>query len=258
MGNGTVDAAHRVVAPWSKCPSAVRRYLAVSAIGCAAWAYFRFQPVAYPVASQSLAFSPIALAIVLALGLLGAWLAPRAGFAEPARGDKRDLKAWWLPIGLGLVYGAIESVRDLAADGTGTRNLVSGGVVSHAQFPPSLLFYLYGTWFLESFLRIFWLPFFVFVVSRLLLRGRGDKTVFWIGAMIAALYEPSPFMMERLHSGDPLGAAAELLQPLFVANLIAAWEFRRFGVAAPFVMRYAFYLVWHVLYGGLIYPQVFG
>ncbi|HJR74534.1 MAG TPA: hypothetical protein VJ806_12965 [Luteimonas sp.] len=256
MGSGTVDAAH--LEPWLKCPPAVRRYLAISAMGCAAWAYFRFQPIAYPVASQSLAFSPMALAIVLALGLLGAWLAPKAGFAEPALRSKRDLKAWWLPIALGLVYGLIESVRDLVSDGAGTRNLVSGSAVSHAQFPASLLFYLYGTWFLEGFLRVFWLPFFVFVFSRLLLRGRGDQPVFWIGATIAALYEPSPFMMERLGDGDPLGAAAELLQPLFIANLLAAWEFRRYGIAAPFLMRYAFYLIWHVLYGGLIYPQVFG
>lgn len=239
-------------------PAQVAAYASISVVAGAAWAYFRFQPIDYPVASQSLAFSSIALAIVLGLGLLGAWLAPKAGFAEPAQQHRRDLKAWWLPIVLGLAYGLIESVRDVASSGEGTRNIVSGGAVSHAQFPESLLFYLYGTWFLESFLRIFWLPFFVIVFSRLLLRRRGEKTVFWIGAAIAALYEPSPFIADHLQRGDMAAAAAELLQPLFLANLLAAWEFRRFGVWAPFLMRYAFYLVWHVLYGGIVYPQVFG
>lgn len=252
MSGASIGTTHDSRSRW--LPPEVRRYFLISAIGCAAWAYFRLSPIQYPVSSQAQAFSPLFLLPVLAMGWFGAWLAPRTGFA----GRMRDAKAWWIPIALGLAYGLIESARDLASGGEGTRSMLSGGVPSHAQFPASLLFYAYGTWFLESALRIFWLPFFVFVFSRLLLRGRGDAAVFWIGAVIAATYEPWPFAAAKWQSGDALGAAAEFLQPLFIANLIAAWEFRRFGIWAPFLMRYAFYLIWHVLYGGLVYPQVFG
>lgn len=253
--NGEINPALDRGQLWQRLSPEVRSYLGLSLIGCATWAYLLIFPTPYPVSSQALAFSPITLGCVFALGLLGAWLAPRTGFARTAQGGA---KAWWVPVALGLAYGLIESLRDVVSGGAGTRNVMSGGEVSHALFPASLLFYAYGTWLLESFLRLFWLPFFVFVFSRLLLRGRGDKTVFWIGATIAALYEPSPFIADHLQRGDVAAAAAEFLQPLFIANLLAAWEFRRFGLWAPFLMRYAFYLVWHVLYGGIVYPQVFG
>ena len=43
-------------------------------------------------------------------------------------------------------------------------------------------------------------------------------------------------------------------EPLFIANVVSAYLYRRYGFLAPVVMRLSFYLVWHIIYGGLIAP----
>jgi len=42
------------------------------------------------------------------------------------------------------------------------------------------------------------------------------------------------------------------IEPLFLANVVLGWLFRKYGFLAALVMRLSFYLVWHIIYGGLI------
>jgi hypothetical protein len=43
-----------------------------------------------------------------------------------------------------------------------------------------------------------------------------------------------------------------LIEPLFLANVVTGWLFRKYGFLAAVIMRLSFYLVWHIIYGGLI------
>ena len=69
-----------------------------------------------------------------------------------------------------------------------------------------------------------------------------------------SLYEPWPFLAADL--GHAPGAAwpsivsDHLLGELFLANLLTGYLYRRGGLWTAMVLRYSFYLVWHVTYGG--------
>ena len=51
---------------------------------------------------------------------------------------------------------------------------------------------------------------------------------------------------------DPSVVIKWATEPLFIANVVSAYLSRKYGFPAPLVMRFSFYLVWHIIYGGLI------
>ena len=59
-------------------------------------------------------------------------------------------------------------------------------------------------------------------------------------------------MTDALSQTGVLSALRILVGPLFIANVVAAYIFRKYGFLAPLVMRLSFYLIWHIIYGGLI------
>ena len=75
--------------------------------------------------------------------------------------------------------------------------------------------------------------------------------VFWTVNVITAFYEIMPITMEQIAHGNWVAVAATPLQPLYWTNFFEGWLLLRFGWFAPIVFRLAFYLIWHVLYGGL-------
>ena len=78
--------------------------------------------------------------------------------------------------------------------------------------------------------------------------------VFWIVAALVALYEIMPFIQRDIAEKHWDRVALSLLQPLYLSNVFEGWLLWRFGWLMPIVFRLAFYLVWHVLYGGLARP----
>ena len=99
---------------------------------------------------------------------------------------------------------------------------------------------------------MFAIPFLVWLLSNVVLRHRGQTQVFWLVAILAALYEPLPYMTDALHHTGVLSSLRIFVGPLFAANLVAAYIFRKYGFLAPLVMRLSFYLIWHIIYGGLM------
>jgi len=43
-------------------------------------------------------------------------------------------------------------------------------------------------------------------------------------------------------------------QPLYLSNVFEGWLLLRYGWFTPIVFRLAFYLFWHILFGGLAEP----
>jgi len=144
-----------------------------------------------------------------------------------------------------LLYGVITVIEDLRSPSP-----------VHLKLPLSIPFYAYGAILLEIILRLFTIPVLVWLFSNLILRGKWQTKVFWLAAIIAALYEPLPHIREQLIGVSGLGIVAVLIkwliEPLFLANVITGWLFRKYGFLAALVIRLSFYLVWHIIYGGLI------
>jgi hypothetical protein len=131
----------------------------------------------------------------------------------------------------------------------------------HLEGAFSPLFYAYGAILLEVMLRLFAITALVWLVVVVL--GDGAKSpAFWCAAVLAALYEPSAYMIPaaRKVAGLSKGRAVLvfLVQPLFITNVLQGYLFWRFGFLATLTFRLAAYLVWHVLYGAWLRPLLNG
>jgi hypothetical protein len=226
-------------------PESARTYGALVGVLVVVKALFLLLPTVFPGADQDEAFSWATIVSVSLAGLIGLVLTPRAGFPEMWDPRVSRRQRFVVPAIIGLVYGVETVLRDLAVPSP-----------VHLRFPLSIPFYAYGAILLEIMLRLFAVTALTWLVSNVVLRGRGQAAAFWLAAVVAALYEPWPHIVEELHASPPIATPGIFvqwaLQPLFVSNVVSAYVFRRYGFIAPLVMRLCFYLVWHILYGGLL------
>jgi hypothetical protein len=205
---------------------------------------FLLFPTVFPGADQEGAFSWTTILAITAMGFVGLVLARRTGFPEIWDNKVSNRQRFLIPVVIGLVYGAITVIIDL-------RNPSP----VHLQLPLSIPFYAYGALLLEIMLRLFTIPLLVWLFSNVTLRGKWQTQIFWIAAIMAALYEPLPHLREQLSGVSGFAVLIIIkwvIEPLFLANVVSGWLFRRFGFLAALVMRLSFYLVWHIIYGGLI------
>ncbi len=103
--------------------------------------------------------------------------------------------------------------------------------------------FLFGAIIVEITLRLFLLSLFAWLIC---LFSRGNKA-FWIAAVLIAFVEPLLFFADE----GQLGASGTVVVAhLFIANLIAAYFFKRAGFLAPLTMRLTDYLLWHIAWQG--------
>ena len=172
-------------------------------------------------------------------------LSRRTGFPDIWDARISNRQRFFIPILIGLVYGVETVLRDLPNPSP-----------VHLQLPLSIPFYAYGAVLLEMMLRLFAVTFLTWLISNVILRGRWQTPAFWFAAVVAASYEPLPFIREEFSESAAIGFPSIVIkwltEPLFLANIVSAYLYRKYGFLAPLVMRLSFYLVWHVIYGGLI------
>jgi hypothetical protein len=146
-----------------------------------------------------------------------------------------------------LFYGIETVLRDLP-------NPIS----IHLRLPLSILFYSYGAILLEILLRLFAVTLITWFLYRVVFRGRWQTLAFGIAAVVAAFYEPMPRVQEELATAPPIAVPKIFVdwatEPLFLANVLSGYLYRKYGFLAPLLMRLSHYLVWHILYGGLLSP----
>jgi hypothetical protein len=211
-------------------------YLGLVAFMVAVKVTFLLLPTVFPGADQEGAFYWTTILAIAMMGFIGLILARRTGFPEVWDATVSNRQRFLIPAVIGFAYGIITVIIDL-------RNPSP----VHLQLPLSIPFYAYGALFLEIMLRLFTIPLLVWLFSNVILRGRWQTQVFWIAAIIAALYEPLPHMREQLSGVSGLAVfiviSKWVVEPLFLANVVSGWLFRKFGFLAALVMRLSFYLI---------------
>jgi len=210
---------------------------------------FDHYPGDFPVRGQTQAFTWPLVGGVILIGALG--LAAERALRWPAAFEDMALerRGWWIAGLTGLAYGALTVVMDLWNPGGG--NPLTLTEWPHVPWPWSLPFYTFGAIFLEFMLRLGALCLLVWLVHVLILRRRAFGPVFWGVNALVSLYEILPATLAEAGRGDWLAVATTPLEPLYWTNLFEGWLLLRFGWFAPIVFRLAFYLLWHVVYGGL-------
>ena len=126
---------------------------------------------------------------------------------------------------------------------------------AHASFPGVIFLYTYAAIFAEVINRLFLATFLVWLVSIVILRGRALGRTYWTVAILITLWTSlaSAYGTYQASGGNPswldvfssFGLAA-------VFEPVAFYLYRRYGFLAPLVMHYAFYVIWHMLWGGLV------
>jgi hypothetical protein len=210
---------------------------------------FDHYPGDFPVKGQTQAFTWPLVGGIVVIGVLGL-LAERSlrwpeAFADP----KLERRGVILATFTGLAYGVLTLAIDQLSVGNGNPLTITAW--PHVPWPWSVPFYTFGTIFLEFLLRLGALCILVWFIHVVLLRRRWLMPVFWVVNCLVALYEILPATMEEAGRGNWLGVATTPVEPLYWTNVFEGWLLLRFGWFAPIVFRLAFYLVWHVIYGGL-------
>ena len=205
-----------------------------------------FFPAALAADDQRAVFSWPVIAVMGGFGLVGVALMHRTGF--PAALDPRvsNRARVLVPAAIGFALGALQVGVDLATGYTRLADAAHGVQQQYTGFWPMLLVFTAVPVMVEALYRFLLVPLVLWLVSSLLLRGRAQQVVFWILAALTSLWEP----LTQTTVIDGIGPLlfAVLLSLGWLLNFAEAATWRRAGILAPFALRVAFYLVWHVAY----------
>jgi hypothetical protein len=168
--------------------------------------------------------------LLVALGLLGVWLAPRTGFTDLFDAQVSNRQRFGRPL---LVYTWVihpEPVTELTP--------------FMQPFPYSILLYSSGALYTDCLYRLIPLPLLMWLVGGLILRNPKTEWLFWVLALLSSLVEP----IEQLLTDSPV-LIAYSFGTGYAMNLIQAVFFRRYGFLACLSVRLGHYTLWHVGFG---------
>jgi hypothetical protein len=195
-----------------------------------------------------------ALAILLIYGGLGFWgrhMSLKLGFPDLLDPAVSHRQRFIFPALIGIGVGVVFVVLD---GWLGSHH--SAGPLPHPPFPTSLLASVVAGIGEELVFRLFFISFWVWLLSHVLLKQRAQTTIFWIIAAVSALafagaHLPSVLMMVGVDSIT--GLPSPLVVEIFLLNgtlsLAAAYYFNRAGFLAAAGIHFWTDVVWHVVWG---------
>jgi len=185
------------------------------------------------------------------LGFLGLRLSRKLGFADIWDERISNRQRFLIPALIGAGIG----VFLILADAIFSR-LHTLGSLPHPPFPTSLVASLFAGIGEELIFRLFFISFWVWLISYVLLKKRWQNQIFWIMAILSALvfalvHIPSLMILFDLKAVNeiPLALMSEIILLNGVVSLVAAYYFRKFGFLAPVGIHFWVDVIWHVIWG---------
>ncbi len=210
-------------------------------------------PMPAPLPVMALASGALVLVVYGGLGLAGFFLARTLGLPELWDTSITNRQRFLVPALVGAAVGLVLIVGDLIFS-----SINEVGRLPHPPFPTSLVASITAGIGEETIFRLFFISFWTWLVSKVILRGRFQTAVYWIASLFSAIafgfgHLPSVMSLEGWASmaqvpGVLLG---ELLLLNGLISLAAAHLFRRYGVLAPVGVHFWCDVVWHVVWGML-------
>jgi len=124
--------------------------------------------------------------------------------------------------------------------------------------PESLLFYPAMAFLVEIIFHV--LPLTVLLmILKASLSGTSRQSQVWIAIVIVSLLEPVYQGLYMSGSGRfPLWAVAVIAANLTAFNLLQLYVFNRYDFISMYAMRLVYYALWHVAWGSIRVPLLFG
>ena len=195
------------------------------------------------------------------IGVVGLWIADRTGFMPALDPRVSNRQRYFIPLLIGGGIGALASVLDLLTKGTQFLAKNMGVDSFNTDYPLSLFVYTSGTVVIEAVFRLLLFPVLLWLISYVVLKKRWEEQIFWVLILIFSFLEPlaqlsgqmTPKVMENFGQFFVM-----LFLPMLLTNypmgVAQAFLFRRYGFLASFMVRMGYYILWHIVYGSLIYP----
>jgi hypothetical protein len=203
-------------------------------------------PQAFADPDQAVLFTWPALGIIGALGLLGTWLAAATGFPGAWDAHTSYRRRLLFPILLGVAFGVLQIVVNELTGFSALQVARHGITQQYTGLVPMLLIFPAGAIVVEVIFRLFPVTLLLWLMSNIILKGRGQAPIFWtLACASSAAYVFSQAIDLVIL---PASVMIILMSALFAESFAQAALFRNYGFLAAIVLRMAFYIVWNGLY----------
>jgi len=206
-----------------------------------------------PASKPILALVNAAIILILygGLGFIGLRLSQKIGFT-----DIWDLKIshkqrFLIPALVGGGIGIFFILADVIFSKFHTL-----GPIPHPPFPSSFVASATAAIGEEVIFRLFFIPFWVWLISYAILKNRWQNKVFWVVTIFSALafalgHFPSVMILFDLNSIQeiPFVLISEIILLNGVISFFAAYYFRKFGFLAAVGIHFWTDIIWHVIWG---------
>ncbi|HOU17431.1 MAG TPA: CPBP family glutamic-type intramembrane protease [Candidatus Marinimicrobia bacterium] len=206
-----------------------------------------------PAPKSALALINAAIMLILygGLGFLGLKLSQKLGYANLWDSKISNKQRFLIPALIGVSIGVFFILVDVILN-----QFHSLGSLPHPPFPTSLVASVVAGIGEELIFRLFFISFWVWLISYVLLKKRWQNQIFWIIAIFSALafafgHIPSVMILFGLNtiSEIPLALMGEIILLNGVVSLFAAYYFRKFGFLAAVGIHFWTDVVWHIVWG---------
>lgn len=187
----------------------------------------------------------LSIGAIWVVGWVGVYLAPGTGFAGMWQKETSNIKRFLEPaligVGIGLLSIGFDLIQPLGGE-------------SLIKFPASLVAYPLAGILEEIIFRLFLTTTLVWMFSNMLLRGKWQEVVFWmVNVFLGVFYTLSQLSQYQSLVGTiDILVLARFFVVIAVYFLLAAYYYRKYGFLAAISMRLGDYLVWNVIWGGIV------
>ncbi|MDJ0756279.1 MAG: CPBP family glutamic-type intramembrane protease [Ardenticatenaceae bacterium] len=208
-------------------------------------------PASKPV--MALVTAGMMLVIYGGLGFIGLRLSQKLGFAGLWDLEVTNYQRFAVPAIIGGGIGVFFIVADVFF-----QRFHSFGALPHPPFPTSIVASATAGIGEEVIFRLFFISFWVWLVSNVIFKGKWQSAVFWIVAILSALafafaHFPAVQMAMGIESLNqmPIALLTEIILLNGVLSLFAAYYFKEYGFLAAVGIHFWVDIVWHVIWGML-------
>jgi len=209
------------------------------------------QPLPASLPVMMLAVFAIVLVAYGGLGFLGLKLSQKLGIPNLLCAEVSDRQRFGLPALAGAGIGIFLILMDFVFT-----HFFSVGRLPHPPFPTSLLASLSAGIGEEIIFRLFFISFWTWLISYVLLRRRGLVPVYWVVSTLSALvfsasHFPSLMALQGATSISqfPVAVIVEVFLLNGALSLVAAYFFKKSGYLAAAGVHFWADVVWHVVWG---------